>query len=179
MVEYFDIAVLVIVAIFAGFGFWFGLIHTIGSLIGTVVGAYVASRYYDVMADWLISVTGWEGNYTKVIMFIVAFILINRLVGFGFWLIERFTSLFTRLPFISSLNHLGGLVLGAFEGIVTVGLIIYFVERFPLSEKLMSMIAESWTAPIVTKVSAIFLPLLPDALKLLKSTVDYVEQILT
>jgi len=171
----FDIILLIIIGGFAMFGFWFGLIHTLGSLLGTVFGAYLASRYYEPMADWLMNITGWGGNVTKVIMFIIAFLIINRLVGFAFWIVDKMTSFFTSLPFISSLNRFLGLILGLFEGLVTVGLIIYFIERYPVSEKLMEWIAMSAVAPYTTSVAAILLPLLPEALKMMKSTVDYIQ----
>ncbi|OGH64862.1 MAG: hypothetical protein A2821_00070 [Candidatus Magasanikbacteria bacterium RIFCSPHIGHO2_01_FULL_41_23] len=160
---------------FALFGFWFGFIHTAGSLMGTLAGAYLASRYYEPMAMWLTKITGWEGNIARVTMFIVAFFIISRLVGFAFWIVDRILSIITRLPFISSLNRLLGVGLGFIEGAMTLGLILFFVERFPLSEKIMTMIAESELAPKFRSVADVFIPLLPDALKLLKSTVDYVQ----
>lgn len=170
----FDIILLIIIGGFALFGLWFGLIHTIGSLLGTVVGAYAASRFYEPLALWLEKITGWQINTARVIMFIIAFIIINRVVGFLFWIVDKVLSIFTRLPFVSSINRLLGLIAGLFEGLFSVGLVIYFIERFPLSEKIMNLIAPSEVAPYASKVANMLVPLLPDALKLLKSTVDYV-----
>lgn len=171
----FDLSLLVIIAGFALAGLWFGLIHTVGSLAGTVAGAYLASRYYEPMASWLIKTTGWGENTTKVIMFILAFIIINRLVGFAFFLLDKVLSLITRLPFINSLNRLLGFLLGLVEGVFTIGLVVYFIERFPLSDKIMGLLAVSKIAPYTSKIANIFIPLLPDALKMLKSSVDYVQ----
>ncbi len=108
-------------------------------------------------------------------MFIIAFVVINRLVGFVFWIISRASKLVTRLPFISSIDKLIGLLLGVLEGIITIGVIIYFVERFPISKKLMEMIASSNMAEQIRKIANLFIPLFPEGLKLLKSTVDFVE----
>lgn len=174
-ISWFDLSLLVIIGGFALAGFWFGFIHTAGSLIGTLVGAYVASRYYESLSHWLVKVTGWQGNTARVVMFIVAFIIISRLVGFLFWIIDKLLSIITRLPFISSINRLLGLGLGFLEGVMTLGLIIYFVERFPLSDKIMNLIAASSFAPKLRAVADVFIPLLPDALKLLKSTIDFVQ----
>lgn len=171
----FDIILLIIIGGFALAGLWFGLIHTIGSLLGTVVGVYAASRFYEPMAAWLLKITGWQENTTKVIMFIIAFILINRAVGFIFYIVDKFLSLVTHLPFINSLNRLLGFLLGLVEGVFTIGLIVYFIERFPLSESIMNLIAKSAVAPYTSKIAGIFIPLLPDALKMLKSTVDYIQ----
>jgi len=171
----FDIVLLCIIAAFGLFGLWFGLVHTLGSLLGTVLGAYLASRYYAPMADWLIHTTGWGQNVSRVIMFIIAFIIINRLVGLAFWIIEKVLRIITGLPFMRSLNHLLGLALGLFEGAISLGLIIYFIERFPLSEHFMGWIAHSTVSPYLTKMASVLLPLLPEALKMLKSVVDYAE----
>jgi len=175
--SFFDIVLLIIISGFALFGVWFGFVHTLGSLLGTIFGALIASRYYEPMADWLIRITGWEENTARVIMFVIAFIAINRLVGFAFWIVDKVLSIFTRLPFIRSLNHILGLITGFLEGVITIGLIIYFIERFPLSGKVMGYIATSIVAPYTTKTASVLLPLLPEALKLLQSTVDYVRNI--
>lgn len=173
----FDIILLIIIAGFAMFGFWFGLIHTLGSLLGTIFGAYLASRFYEPMAAWLVHITGWGENVSKVLMFVIAFIIINRLVGFAFWLIEKTTNIITFLPFIRGLNRFFGLLFGLLEGLVTLGLIFYFIERIPLSEHFMKWMVDSVVVPYTVSIAAILLPLLPDALKMLKSTVDYVEKI--
>ncbi|MBU0597093.1 CvpA family protein [Patescibacteria group bacterium] len=173
--ELIDIILLIIIAGFAMFGLWFGLIHTLGSLLGTIVGAYTASRLYEPMADWLIAVTGWGENTSRVFMFIIAFVIINRLVGFLFWIVERFTKIFTNLPFIKGINRFLGLLFGLFEGVLTIGLIIYFIERFPVSDWFMGHLATSAVAPMTTSLAGVLLPLLPEALQLLRSSIDYVE----
>jgi len=173
----FDVIILIIIAGFGMFGFWFGLIHTLGSLLGTILGAYVASRFYGPMADWLVSVTGWGENFSKVFMFIIAFVIINRLVGFGFWMVDKMASFLTSMPFLNSLNRFLGLVLGLFEGMLTLGLIFYFIERIPLSENFMGWMAESSVVPFLVGSAAVLIPLLPEALKMLRSTVDYVEDL--
>ncbi len=172
----FDIILLVVLGGFGLFGFWFGLIHTLGSLLGTVLGVYLATRYYEPMADWLAHLTGWSDNGTRVIMFIAAFIIINRLIGFVFWIVDKIFGLVTHLPFIRSIDRMFGALLGFFEGVVTIGMIFYFIERFPLSEKIMTMVAQSEVVPKTVAVAAILIPLVPEALKLLRSTVDFVEK---
>lgn len=129
------------------------------------------------MAEWLIGITGWEENITSVFMFVVAFFLINRAVGLFFWVIDKALSVITRLPFIKSINRLGGLVLGIFEGLLTIGLIFYFIERFPFSERIMAYVSESVVVPFSVDVATVLLPLLPEGLRLLQSSVDRVESL--
>lgn len=170
-----DLSFLVIIGGFSLFGFWFGFIHTAGSLMGTLAGAYLASRYYEPMAQWLINITGWQGNTARVVMFILAFFVISRAVGFLFFIVDKLLSIITRLPFISSINRVLGAALGFLEGVMTLGLVLFFVERFPLSENFMNVLAQSEFAPKFRSIADVFIPLLPDALKLLHSTVDYVQ----
>jgi len=66
-------------------------------------------------------------------------------------------------------------VFGLLEGAISIGLVIYFIERFPVSETFMGYLATSMIAPHTVNLAVILLPLLPEALKLLGSSVDYVE----
>ncbi|MFB6182251.1 MAG: CvpA family protein [Candidatus Magasanikbacteria bacterium] len=173
--ELLDIIIIIVVTGFSLFGLFFGLFHTLGSLLGTVLGVYLASRYYHPAAEWLMGITGWEANLAKVVMFIVAFIIINRIVGIFFYLVDRAASIFLRLPVIKQLNRLLGLIFGFFEGVITVGVIIYFIERFPLTDYFMDSLANSVLAPYAVKIGSVMVPLLPEAIRILDSTVDYVE----
>lgn len=171
----FDVLLLITIGGFVLFGLWFGFFHTLGSLLGTVFGVYLASRYYEVAADWLVATTGWGHNVSRVLMFAIAFILINRLVGLAFWLLNRFFKLLTKLPFIKSLDKLFGGVLGFFEGMITIGFVLYFIGKFPFSETLTDAVLSSVMAPYALSMIDILLPLLPEAVRLLTSSVDFVE----
>jgi len=170
-----DIILLIVIGGFALGGLWFGFVHTLGSLIGTLLGVYLASRYFDTLAGWLSSFLPWEGNGIKVAVFVLAFLVINRLVGFAFWFLEKFIGFITRLPFIRSINRLLGLLFGAAEGIITVGVVVYIIERFPLSAGLMQRLSESKIAPYTLSIASILIPLVPEGIRLLKSTLDFVE----
>ena len=173
----FDVILFIIIGGFGLFGIWFGLLHTLGSLLGTVLGVYLASRYYEPVAHWLVETTGWGENLANVIIFAIAFIIITRLVGLAFWFLNKFFKIITALPFISSLNRLLGLVFGILEGLITVGFIIYFLERFPISERISEALANSSIAPHALNVIDIMLPLLPEGLRLIRSGVDFIENV--
>lgn len=171
-ISIFDLVILIIIAGFGLFGLWFGLVHTLGSLVGTILGVYLASRYYEFAADWLIRLTGWEVNFSRVIIFVIVFLIINRLIGLLFWIVDKILSIFTRLPFIRSIDRIFGLVFGLLEGMIIWGIILFFITRFPLGDKFMEMVATSKVAPTLVKTASILWPLLPDALRSLKGAVD-------
>lgn len=173
-----DIILLIIIAGFGLAGFFFGFIHTLGSLLGTVLGVYLAFRYYGIMAGWLMNFTGWQGNTAKVVMFVISFLLITRLVGIAFFFIKKFVNILKFLPFVKTFDRLIGLLLGLAEGIITIGFVIFFIERFPLSVPIMAHLANSTIAPYASGIASILWPLLPDAFRLLQSSVDYVENVI-
>ncbi len=168
----FDIILLVLLGGFTLFGLWFGFVHALGSLIGTFVGVYMASRYYEPLADWLIKNVGWSANFSKVLVFIVAFLIINRLVGLVFYFIDKILYIFTHLPYIHGLNRVLGLVFGFLEGMLVLGTIFYFIARFPVSANFMSALSSSQIAPLTINFASVLLPFIPDAIKILKSTIN-------
>lgn len=169
----FDLVLIIIIASFGLFGLWFGLIHTLGSLLGTVLGVFLATRYYEIAANWLMNITGWQANFSKVLIFVIVFFLINRLVGLAFWIIDKLLGFVTRLPFISGINRFLGLIFGLFEGAVGLGMIFYFIAKFPLSEWFMGKLGESIILPQLVGMANIFSPFIPEALKAIQNSIDY------
>ncbi len=170
--SYFDLALIIIIAGFALFGLWFGLVHTLGSLIGTILGVFLAARWYAPFAAWLIGITGWNSNFARVLTFVIAFVLINRLVGLAFFLIDKALALVTRLPFIHSLDKLLGGVFGFLEGVLVIGVALYFINKYPLSPSFMNQIATSKIAPFCIALSSVLWPLMPEALKQIQNSLQ-------
>ncbi len=173
-----DIIIIVTTALFALGGLWLGLFHTLGSLFGTVVGAYIASRYYEGGAQWLITTTGWGENVSRVVMFIAIFFVITRAIGAAFWLIGKVGGVIIPIPFKKALNRFLGMIVGAVEGVLTIGLVLYFIDKFPLGDRVMDSILSSTFAPSVIAFASILIPLFPEALKALETTVDKIESAL-
>lgn len=160
-----DIILLIILGGFTMFGLWFGFLHTMGSLLGTVVGAFVASHFYTPIASWVFGLTGGSENLVKVIVFLLVFIIVNRLVGFAFWVIEKVFNILKIIPFLSTVNRLLGGVLGLIEGSLVIGLTLYFITKFPFSGWLTSAMMKSPVAAFLIKMSSLLWPLFPAALK--------------
>ncbi|MFA6485873.1 MAG: CvpA family protein [Candidatus Magasanikbacteria bacterium] len=170
--SYFDIALIVIIAGFGFYGLWRGIVYVLISLAGLVASLYLAVRYYDVGAAWLMSITGWQANFSKVIIFVISFIVINRLVVLIFWFINKALTAITHLPIIRGLDRLAGFLFGVVEGALTLGVIFYFIARFPLGESFMGWMSSSIIVPHTVTMAGVFLPLIPDALKTIRSTIE-------
>ena len=168
----FDIALLVIIVAFGLYGLWRGIVYVVISMVGLVASIYLATRYYSIGADWLINVTGWQPNISKVIIFVISFIVINRLVVLIFWFINKTLTAITNLPIIRGLDRLVGFVFGLVEGAITLGVIFYFISRFPVGTTFMGWVTSSVIVPKTVSLVGVFMPLIPDALKTVRSTIE-------
>src|SRR3989339_1763645 len=97
-----DIILLIILGGFVLYGLWFGLIQTLGGLVGVIVGSLLASRMYIPIAAWITDIFGVGENLSKVIAFIIIFVIIQRLVGFIFYLVDRIFKFISIIPFLKS-----------------------------------------------------------------------------
>jgi len=167
---FFDLILLLILFGFVWFGFWFGLIHTLGGIFGIILGAILASRWYEPIAQKLLFLFGGNENLAKVVCFIVLFIIIWRLVGFLVSIINRIFNLLTFIPFLKTINRLAGALFGFLEGALILGLILFFLSKFPIGG-LGQLIENSALAQFLIKIAKILWPLLPIGLKEIKSLI--------
>jgi len=166
----FDVILLIILGGFMLFGLWFGFIHTLGSIIGTFAGAFLAGVWFDLLGGWLEKIFG-NPNLMKIFAFIFIFLIINRLVGFGFYVLDKIFNFFTVIPFLKTINRLLGMVLGFFEGLLVVGLSLFVIARFPISDWFTSVLQASALAPWFIATSKILQLMLPELLKQIHSVI--------
>ena len=167
-----DIILIVILFFFVASGFRFGLIVTLGNLIGTVVGVLVAGQYFEVGAKVLDGIFLGNENLARVVAFIVIFILASRFIGLVFWMINKFFKVLTAIPFLKSINRLAGAFLGFLEGAIILGVVLIFIDKFPFSGIIIPAVEGSSTAQWLLGYGKILEPLLPNAVKLLQSHIN-------
>lgn len=160
-----DIILVVLLVGFVWFGLWSGIIHMAGGVIGTVAGAWLAGRFSNLLVAPLQTVFGTHGAWVDVVSFLVVFIIVDRLVGFVFHLVDKIFSFLTRAPFIKTINRVGGGLLGAVEGILVLGLTLFWAVRVPLPAETETAIAASWTAQHLISIASVLVPLLPTLIK--------------
>jgi membrane protein required for colicin V production len=164
-----DLILVLILFFFTASGLRFGLIHTLGALVGTVVGVLIAGNYFEEGAELIKGVLLNNVNLARVFAFIIIFVLSSRLVGLVFWIIDRAFKVVSIIPFLKSINRLAGAILGFLEGAVILGIILIFIDKFPFSEAIIPAIDGSSVAQWLLGYGKILAPLLPEAVKLLQS----------
>ncbi len=167
----FDLVLLLILFLFIAFGFALGLIETIGALVGVVLGAWVAGMYYENFAVLVAPFVLNNIVLADIVSFIIIFTAINRLTGLVFHIISKIFNLISIIPFTKSLNRLLGALLGFLEGTLVLGLILYFISRFELSEWSTGVLAGSQVARWLIEMAGILTPLLPELIRSVRSVI--------
>lgn len=165
----FDLILVIVLGAFVLYGFWFGLIHAFGALVGVVVGAFLAGRLFDPLSITFSWVFGGNVNLGRIVVFFIVFTIVNRLVGFGFHLLERVFKVLTILPFLSSINRLAGAILGFLEGSLVLGGVLLLATKFPIAPGFTTAIAQSQIAAYLLGVANVIVPLLPELVRQLES----------
>ncbi len=164
-----DVSLLIALGGFVLAGLWFGVIHMIGSVVGLVLGAFLAGRFYGQVADFISPLTGGSVNLAKIIAFFAVFILVSKLVGIVFHVIERIFKFVAIIPFLKTFNRLLGAALGLIEGTLALGLSVYFAGKFPISSAFGALLGDSQVARALNAVGKLLAPLLPKAVQAIRS----------
>lgn len=168
----FDISLLIILGGFAVNGLFKGIIRLVGHFAGLIIGAYIASHFYLNLYEWGKSIANGHENIGKVLAFIILFIVVTRLVILVFDLIEKLFKFIAVIPGSKYINNLLGAALGFLEGAIFLGLILYVISRYAFIGNFFGdQLANSVIAPFLLNIVGIILPLLPEALKALKSLI--------
>ncbi len=168
----FDISLLVILAAFIFNGLSKGLIKILGNVVALILGAYLASHFYLAFYTWGHRWVNVSANIGRILSFIILFVLTTRLANLLFILIEKLFNFIAVIPGSRYINNILGGLLGFLEGSLFLGLIIYVVSRYSLiSDYLGDQLLSSVIAPFLLKIVNIILPVLPEALKALKSII--------
>ena len=161
----FDLVLILIIFCFVAFGFAMGLVQSLGALIGIVLGAFLAGKFYLPVADWLTPIFLGNVNTAKIVAFVIVFTIINRSLGLIFYIINKVFNLISIVPFLKSFNRLLGALFGLVEGVFFLGIILHFVTRLTIAVWFNEIIASSQVAYFLIFIAKILTPLLPDVIK--------------
>lgn len=143
-----DIILLLILAGFVFHGLFFGLIKTLGSILGVVAGVWAAIYFYLPVFNKVSDLFFGRDALGKIIMFILIFIIINRLTGLLFSILDRVLDFMSIIPFLLTINRLAGAALGFIEGGLSLGLLLIAIMTYlPYFDFLDKQIAKSQFAP--------------------------------
>ncbi|MFZ6036308.1 MAG: CvpA family protein [Patescibacteria group bacterium] len=160
-----DLIILLLFLGFIGSGFWFGFIHTLGTIIGVVVGILAAGSLYQGVASFF-ELFLLKPDVAEFAAFAVLFIAATQLVGWVAKMFDRGFKLLRFFPFVSSANRLGGAMLGFVEGALVIGTVLFVASHFQLSPTVNEAIDNSILAGLFMAIASILSPLVPESLKI-------------
>ncbi len=159
-----DIILLVIILAFVFFGLFFGIVHTIGSLITTVLGIIIAMRVVNPAFQSFGFILG-GGEAARVITFIFIFFISSRLLSIILRFFGGLFSWFTYIPFANSFNRFLGGIFGLVEGIIVVGVVIFYAMQILPDDTLLQALQGSFLAKYLVAVMSALQVFFPEGLK--------------
>ena len=173
----FDIIILIILLGFVFYGLFFGLIRTVGSLAGLIIGVWLATLFY-LPAFTLVQSLFFGHDMTgKVIVFLVLFVLINRLICFLFTVLDNTYNFLSIIPFLKTINRLAGAVFGFVLGGFILGLIFYYIGSTPwLAAVFGRFIDGSQVVPFLLKFSQPIIAIIPVIIKKVSAWISAIKQ---
>lgn len=160
-----DIILLIIILGAFIYGWQTGLIKAIGSLIGLVVGIILASRYFELVADWFLPLFKQNENLAKIAGFLAIFLAANIIIGI---LVTMLQGIFKIIPFLTTINRLAGAVIAIVAAIFSLGFLIIMIDKFPFNEFITRYFENSQIVPRLKAVAEFLTPFIPEALNEIK-----------
>ena len=167
-----DIILFIIILGFFINGWQAGLIRMAAGLLGIILGVIIAGNYYGLLYDLLIRSDYFviHENLAKVISLIGVFLIVNGVIGVGAYFVDRVFHIFAFIPFLKTINHLLGAILGLIIGIMLMGFIATILINFPLTSFITRYFENSYVIPYLLAIWAVINPLLPEATRFVKET---------
>lgn len=165
--SFFDLILLLFLFGFVWFGFWNGLIRTLGGIVGLILSVFIAGQWYEVVALKLLPFLGDNLSLSRLLSFILVFVIIQFII---ISLLKVINKIFS-LPILNIFNRLGGALFGLIEGGLILGLGLYFSTKLTLIPSWGELLNSSNVAPILISFGKILQPLLPKILKQIQSLI--------
>jgi len=138
-----DITVLVVLALFLLKGVLRGLLKEVCSLLGLLLGGFLAFRYQGPLAEMAMDATGWPSSICIIASFLLLFLAcILFFAALGFLL-----SRFVKLLFLGGLNRVAGGFFGVAQGVLILALVLFAVSLKPWPPAVGPALKQSQLAP--------------------------------
>ncbi len=155
-----DLLIIALIALTTFSAFRSGLIREIIPLLAVILGAIIASKFYDNLADDVDFLVDHEPT-RKFIAFVAIFA--------GVFVIGQIASLLLRttatLLMLGPLDHIGGAVFGLLKGILFAEILIFAATSFPVSDGVTEALNDSALAPFFIEQLPLMKALMPSEVK--------------
>jgi membrane protein required for colicin V production len=164
-----DLTLLIFLLFFAYRGFSNGLIISLTTLIGLILGFYAASHFSEFTAGWLKNDLGLKSDNLRLIAYIVTFVLVVVLIFF----LGKFLTGVVKTVGLGVVNRLAGAAFGIAKGMLIASLLFLLLARIDSNQSLLT--------PALKKASLLYKPVAsvaPAILPLIKKYTEEAEDLL-
>jgi membrane protein required for colicin V production len=155
-----DLVIIAVIAWTTFAAFRAGLIREIVPLVAVILGAILASKFYDNLAADIDFLVDHEPT-RKFIAYVAIFV--------GIVVIGQIASMLLRttatLLMLGPLDHVGGAVVGFIKGLLFVEILIFAATSFPVSDGVTKAMNDSALAPFFIEQVPLMKSLMPDEVK--------------
>jgi len=155
-----DIVILAVVAVATFIGLKIGVVRTVLSLVGLIVGVILAGQYYVPLSRQLSFIH--QAGVARAVAFTIILVAVMVVAGLLAWLLSWAASA-VKLGWV---NHLGGAVLGLVLGAILCSAFLAMWVKFAGAE---GAIAQSTLARVLLDRLPMVLALLPDEFDVVRS----------
>ena len=110
---------------FAFKGFTNGFIISIATLVGLILGFYIASHFSEFTANWLQNDMGLKSSNIKLIAYIITFVIVVVLI----FLLGRFLTGVVKTVGLGIVNRLAGALFGIAKGLLIASFLFLLFTR--------------------------------------------------
>ncbi|KKW30464.1 MAG: hypothetical protein UY72_C0012G0009 [Candidatus Uhrbacteria bacterium GW2011_GWD2_52_7] len=139
---YVDVALIIISFGLVASGWHYGLIRTLGSLIG-LVASIVVAMYGATWIEVTFGLSFFAHPLTGVVLFLVLALIVSQLVGWIVNLLDLVRRVLSIIPFVGLLNAIGGALVGALQAAFVVVALAFVTVRFVADSPARSAALES------------------------------------
>ncbi len=167
-----DLILIIFLGLFILYGFYLGATRMILSLFSAILSIIIAINIFLDVYNWISFVGFGSESLGKTITFILVLIIVHYLLNIVFKIIAKVLKIITSLPVISFINRFLGGALGLVKGLFILGIIIFVMSSYALSNELLSsLVINSDIAPVLIQSVDWISPLVPSALETIESSV--------
>ncbi len=153
----FDFIIIIITMYCLIRGVYRGMIREISSIVGSLVGFYLACLFFIDTAEFLSDfISGLSNDILKIVSFLIIFFLIYIFFDF----LARFLKHLIKENVLKKFDHVGGATFGFIKGILISSVLVLIFSTY-LSDDL-SFIKKSALSPYIKSSSKIMINLVPE-----------------
>ena len=166
-----DIVLAVFLLYFAFKGFTSGLIISIATLAGLMLGFYGASYFSEFTADWLQKDLGLKSDNIRLIAYVITFVIVIVLI----FLLGRFLTGVVKTAGLGIANRLAGALFGIGKGLLIASFLFLAFTHIDPKESLLTA-SQKKTSVLYNPVSAIAPAVIPLLKKYTVVVHDFIEE---